>query len=436
VTNRTPSNAPFPRCCRRRVEASFDGGHITSDGGVLLLRQAARQTGLLRRVAHLIDDPRRQASCDHRFEDILEQRVFGVALGYEDLNDHDALRDDLALQTAVGRDERLAHPTTIGRLEGRAQRDWAWAAHQALFEQFVAAYDEPPDEVVLDFDTTDDQVHGGQVGRFFHGYYDGYCFLPLYVFCGDHLLVALLQEAGGDGAKHAPGVLALLVRQLRAVWPETRIVLRGDGGFCRWRMLRWCENNGVGYVVGVSKNKRLIRQIQPDLDEVERLFEEHQTPQRKFVDLRYAAGSWDRERRVIAKAEHLPGRSNPRFIVTNLDGDPRHLYEDVFCARGEMENRIKEQQLDLFADRTSCHNWWPNQWRLLLASLAYTLMAHIRRVGLQGTAMARATCGSIRLKLLKIGAVVLRNTRRVRLLLSSAYPSQAFFWEVARRLSG
>lgn len=262
MTKRTRSAIEFPRSCRRRVEASFDGGNITSDGGLLLLRQAARRTGLLRRVAELIDDPRQTSKCDHSFLSMLEQRVFAIALGYEDLNDHETLRSDIALQTAVGRDERLAHPSTLCRLEGRAEHTWAWAAHQALFETFVAAHDEPPDEIVLDFDNTDDRVHGEQVGGYFHGYYNSYCFLPLYVFCGEHLLVAHLQPAFHDGARHAAGILTLLVRSIRRVWPQTRIIVRGDSGFCRWRLLRWCDRNNVGYIIGLARNSRLVRMVQ------------------------------------------------------------------------------------------------------------------------------------------------------------------------------
>lgn len=368
---------------------------------------------------------------------MLRQRVFAIALGYEDLNDHDALRHDIGLQTAVGRDERLAHSTTLCRLEKRATEAWATAGHQALFELFVAAHKQAPDEIILDFDNTDDRVHGKQIGRFFHGYYRSYCFLPLYVFCGDFLLVARLQPSSEDGAKHAQSVLAELVRSIRAVWPKTNIVLRGDSGFCRDALLTWCEDNAVGYVVGIAKNKRLKRMIEADMAEVALRSEASGRAERAFADLRYGARKWARQdRRVIAKVEHLPGGENPRFIITNLGGEARQLYESDYCARGAMENRIKEQQLDLFADRTSCHEWWPNQWRMLLSGLAYALLETIRRVGLAGTEMATAQCGTIRLRLLKIGAVLVRNTRRVRFLLASAYPNQRLFFAVARRLSG
>ncbi len=435
MTKRNPPVCEFSQCQRRRVEVSFDGGEVTSDGGVLLLRAAARRTGMLRDLSRRLTDPRRQASCKHSLKSMIEQRVIAVALGYEDLNDHETLRLDTALQTSVGRDEVLAHPSTLCRFENQASREWAWAVHRVLFEQFIAAHESPPDELVLDFDNTDDRVHGDQIGRHFHGYYRGYCFPPLYVFCGQHLLVARLQPSVDDGAKHAVGILALLVRAIRQVWPRTNIVFRGDGGFSRWKLMRWAERNGVSYIIGQPKNARLLGLIKDELADVARLCEETCEKQRQFSNLRYAAASWERERRVIAKVEHLPGRANPRFIVTNLGGDADALY-DEYCGRGEMENRIKEQQLDLMADRTSCHRWWPNQWRLLIASLAYTLMAYIRRVGLVGTHLANATCGTIRLRLLKIGAVVIRNTRRIRLLMSSAFPHQDLFLEATARLTG
>lgn len=435
MTKRTSSAFQFPRCQSRRVEASFDGGEITSDAGVLLLRAAARRTGMFKRLSCLITDPRRRASCRHTLRSIIEQRVYAIALGYEDLNDHDILRTDTALQTGVGRDEALAHSSTLCRFENKATKEWAWKAHQVLFELFIAAHDSPPNEVVLDFDNTDDRVHGEQVGRHFHNYYGGYCFLPLYVFCGQHLLVAHLQPSSDDGAKRSAGILALLVRAIRQKWPQTNIVFRGDGGFSRIKIMHWAERNGVGYIIGQPQNKRLLALVKDDMDALAVKFKEENEKQRVFKDLRYAARSWRYERRVIARLEHLQGGPNPRFIVTNLGGHPEALYTE-YCGRGEMENRIKEQQLDLLADRTSCRNWWPNQWRLLLAGLAYTLMAFIRRVGLAGTKLSKATCGTLRIRLLKIGAVVLRNTRRVRLLMSSVFPHKELFLDVAARLTG
>lgn len=425
----------FPRCKRRTVEAHFGGGSVSSDGGVLLLRQADRRLALTAGVAAALGDERRRASCQHDVRSLLRQRVYALALGYEDLNDHQTLRADPGLQTAVERDEPLASSPTLCRWENRADRDAAWAIHRVLVERFIASYKCPPRRLVLDFDATDDAVHGNQDGRFFHGYYNQYCFLPLYVFCGAQLLVSYLRPSSADPARHVWAILALLVKRLRQEWPGVEIVFRGDSAFCRWRLLAWCERHDVGYIVGLAKNSRVQAQAADLMAAARAGFAATGEKQRLFADLVYAAGTWDKPRRVIAKAEHGDLGSNPRFVVTNLDGVAQTLYDDVYCARGEMENRIKEQQLDLFADRTSCHRWWPNQLRLLLSSLAYTLLEAIRRLALQGTELARAQCGTIRLKLLKIGAVVVRNTRRVRFILSSGYPLQALFFQVVARLA-
>ena len=435
MTNCTQESFQFPACKRRKVEANFQGGDITSDGGVLLLQQADRRLGLTEAIARILDDPRRQASVDHNGLNLLRQRIYGLGLGYEDLIDHETLRQDLAIQTALGRTEELASSSTLCRWENRADRETAGRMHEVIVEQFIASFKKAPKKLILDFDATDDAVHGQQEGRFFHGYYDHYCFLPLYVFCGRQLLVSYLRPSKIDGAKHAWAILALLVKRLRQAWPQVKIIFRGDSGFCRWRMLSWCERNHVGYIVGIAKNQRLnalTAQLQRDAKEC---YAELGTKVRWFSDIQYAAGSWNRRRRVIAKIEHTGKGSNPRYVVTNLSGDAKMLYEKLYCARGEMENRIKEQQLDLFADRTSCHRWWPNQFRLLLSSLGYMLLEAIRRLALKGTELANAYVGTLRLKLLKIGAVILRNTRRVRFLLSSAYPHQRLFLQVAARLA-
>ena len=437
MTDCNSGRLSFPACRGRRVEAGFDGGEVTSNGGALLLRQADRRLGLTAAVARRLGDPRQRGKLRHGVADLLRQRVFGIALGYEDLNDHAALRHDLALQTAAGRDRALASAATPCRFENRAERGWAChpsAVHEVLAAAFIASFERPPEEIVLDIDATDDAVHGRQEGRFFHGYYDRYCFLPLYVFAGDHLLVAYLRPADIDPAKHARAVLKLLVARLRRAWPGVRIVVRADSGFCRWRLMSWCERHGVGYILGLAGNARRAALGRPAMALAEARFAASGLKQRHFAELGYGARSWDRDRRVIARIEHGPKGANPRFVVTNLAGDGRDLYERLYCARGEMENRIKEQQLQLFADRTSCHRWWPNQFRLLLASLAYTLLNAIRRRGLEGTDMARAQCATFRLKLLKIGAVITRNTRRVRFHLSSACPEQDLFRLVAAQL--
>ncbi len=435
MTDCTQSGFDFPVCKRRRVEVNFEGGEITSDGGVLLLRQADRVLGLSEAVAQALGDARRQASCWHDGVSLLRQRVYALALGYEDLNDHDRLRRDVVLQTGVDRDAALASASTLCRWENRADREVAWRMHEVLVAQFITSFQRAPKRLVLDFDATDDAGHGKQEGRFFHGYYDHYCFLPLYVFCKDQLLASYLRPSKIDAAKHAWAILALLVKRLRQVWPKVKIIFRGDSGFCRWRMLAWCERHRVGYIVGIAKNKRLNRLAKADRDAAEHAFAASARKQRRFAECSYAADTWDRSRRVLVKAEHTAKGSNPRYVVTNLPGDPQRLYDRLYCARGEMENRIKEQQIDLFSDRTSCSAWWPNQFRLLLSSLAYTLLEAIRRLALHGTELARAYVGTVRLKLLKIGAVVLRNTRRVRILLSSSYPYQDLFLRVAARLA-
>ena len=340
----------------------------------------------------------------------------------------------MALQTAVGRTRALASASTLSRWENRSDRAQAWRLHKVLVEQFIGSFRHAPRKLVLDFDATDDRVHGGQEGRFFHGYNDHYCFLPLYVFCGDQVLVSYLRPSKIDGAKHAWAILALLVKRLRRAWPRVRIVFRGDSGFCRRRMLRWCERHDVKYIVGIARNQRLTALARPWREAAAEAFERTGVKQRVFGEFGYAARTWDRRRRVLLKAEHGARGANPRYVLTNLTGSPQRLYERVYCARGDMENRIKEQQLDLFADRTSCHGWWANQFRLLMSSFAYVLLEAIRRLALHGTELARAYVGTIRLKLLKIGAVIIRNTRRIRLLLASAYPYQDLFCLVAARL--
>lgn len=419
---------------RRAVEARFDGGAITSDGGSLLLREVERRTGLLHNVSRRLTDPRSPRRCRHDAASLLRQRVFGVALGYCDLNDHGALRSDAAFQTAVARDQPLASASTLCRFEQRADTGFAWAAHAALFERFVASFDTRPKRLTLDFDATDDRVHGEQDGRYFNGFYDGYCFLPLYVFCGDQLLVSYLRSAARHGAHHAAAILRLLVHALRARWPDVEIVLRADAGFCTPKILHAAQRLGIDYILGFSVNARLKRLSAPWLDAADIAYQRTGAPVRFFTEDTYRARSWKRSSRLLVKAEHTGIGRNARFVITNLTGDPQHLYEAVYCARGDMENRIKEQQLDLYADRTSAHDWWANQMRLLLAGLAYALMDAIRTIALTGTRWARASVGTLRLRVLKIGAVVFRNTRRVRLHLSSQYPNPEMLHLIVARL--
>ena len=425
----------FSNCRKRQVKGNFFGEPISSNGGSLLVREVDRRMGLTMAVARALGDQRQRGKVRHDVETMVRQRVHAIALGYEDLNDHDALRDDLVVQTACERDGVLASSSTLCRFEQRAERQWAIAIHQQLVEQFIASFAHRPRELVLDFDATDDPVHGHQPGRFFHGYYDRYCFLPLYVFCGQQLLVAYLRPSNIDASKHAWGILSLLVKRFREKWPGVGVVVRGDSAFCRHRMLDWCERHGVRYIVGLARNAVLEREVQVACEVARDGFEATGRKSRLFTEFAYAARTWRRARRVIARIEHGPRGRNPRFVVTNLDGEANELYERVYCARGDMENRIKEQQLALFADRTSSSKWWTNQYRVLLAALAYTLLETMRRTVLGGTDLARAQCQTLRLRLLKIGAVVTRNTRTVKVRLSSACPDQAVFRLLVHRLT-
>ena len=428
----------FTRCKGRKVQANFKGGEITSDAGAILLNRADKMIGLTKRIAVTINDPRCKGKIDHKAGDILRQRVYGLALGYEDLNDHATLRKDTAIQTAVGSDKDLASSSTLCRFENAADRQLCWDINKAFVEVFIESYKKPPKEIILDFDATDDPVHGDQVGKFFHGYYKHYCFLPLYVFCGKHLLAAYLRPSNIDPAYGAWSILKLLSKRFREVWPGVKIIFRADSGFCRHLMMNWCDKQEepIHYIIGIARNPRLEELAKPLIQKAHHQFEATDKKQRLFDDLRYAAESWKYERRIIVKAEHTAKGKNPRFLVTNLAGDSQDLYEKLYCARGEAENRIKAQQLDLFADRTSCMNWVPNQLRMLLSGMAYTLIEAIRRLALKNTELMKASCGTIRLKLFKIGAIVLKNTRRVQMLLSSAYPYQKIFYKISYRLGG
>lgn len=430
---------------RREVVARFDGGSITSDGGVLLLREVEARTGIVAGFAACFRDLRDPARIEHSVSELVTQRVFGLALGYEDLVDHDDLRRDPLLAVAVGRadaERPLAGKSTLNRLEltrgdaTAADRYQKIVIEQAavdrlLVDVFIAAHATPPQQIVLDLDATDDPLHGQQEGRFFHGYYGCYCYLPLYIFCGEHLLCARLRKADIDGAAGSLDELARIVAQIRAAWPQTAIVIRADSGFCREEIMAWCESHDVDYVLGIARNPRLEAEVVAELElaRVEQLL--RGTAVRRFKELRYRTlTSWSRERRVIAKAESLEKGSNPRFIVTSLPRnryDGRTLYETVYCARGDMENRIKEQQLYLFADRTSAATMRANQIRLDLSSVAYVLLAALRRLALAGTEMARAQCHTIRSKLLKIGALVTLSARKVWVSLASGCPYAAIF---------
>lgn len=428
----------FSRLGRRKIHADFNGGAISSDAGGLLLREVDQRIGLIDAIAESIPDQRQPAKVTHDLRTMLAQRIFAIALGYEDGNDHNDLRHDPLLQLVTGRgidpEEPLASPSTLCRMENDVPREALTRFAAVFVDQFIASYDTPPAEIVLDFDATDDPVHGRQEGRFFHGYYDHYCFLPLYVFCGNQLLCAYLRPSKIDAARHSRAILKLLVDRIRKDWPRTRIVFRGDSGFCRWKLLRWCDRHDVFYIVGLAKNARLKRMARRQIVSARWRHRRSGHKQRLFGDLDYGAASWDRRRRVIVKAEHSDRGANPRFVVTNLPGAAQGLYEKVYCQRGEMENRIKEQQLALFADRTSCQAFGANQLRLLLSSAAYVLLDALRRLGLSSTPLARAQCQTIRVKLLKIGARITQSVRRVVLHMASGYPLQHLFSHVLQRL--
>jgi hypothetical protein len=372
MTKCTDGELSFGRIGRLAVQAAFDGGDIGSDGGALLLRRVDERLGLCRRVAAVLTDPRDPSRIRHTQQDMVRQRVFGLALGYEDLNDHGALRTDTLLQTAVGRDEKLASAPTLCRLEGRADRAMAWALHGVLRDLFVESFAQPPQELVLDFDASDVPLHGMQQGRFFHGYYDHYCYLPLYVFCGERLLACVLRPSNRDGAYQAAAVLKLLVKRLRQVWPGVRIVLRGDSGFCRRRLMNWCERNTVSYVIGLARNARLHERVALVEQALEEEYRASGEKQREIGEFAYAAGSWKSQRRVVTRLEYGAEGTNPRFVVTNLTEPAAAIYDERYCARGEAENRIKEVQLGLFGTRASGHRMAVNQLRLLFSALAYT----------------------------------------------------------------
>jgi Transposase DDE domain group 1 len=438
MTQCNPKPLHFASLDSRRLEADFSGGALTSDAGALLLREVDHRLGLLDALDRALPDPRDPERVEHTQRSLLAQRVFGLALGYEDLNDHQRLRHDPLWQLLAERTpdpaQPLASAPTLCRLENRVGRAALWRLAQVLVEQFVASFLLPPHTLVLDFDATDFPIHGHQDGRFFHGYYDNYCFLPLYVFCGEQLLVAYLRPSNHDASYHAGAILKLLVQHLRRAWPDVKLVFRGDSGFCRWRLLRWCDHHGIGYVVGLARNPRLQRLAADWIDEAERRWQRTGQPQRLFGSLSYAAGTWDRPRRVLVKAEHTAQGDNPRFVVTNLPGAPQDLYDKVYCARGEMENRIKEQQLGLFAQRTSCHELLANQFRLLLSAAAYVLVESLRRLGLSGTEWGRSQAWTIRLRLLKVAALVQVSVRRVYVRLASGFPLREVFVAAVTRI--
>jgi hypothetical protein len=426
----------------RQVVARFDGGTLSSDGGSLLLRETDRRIKLLERLAGCFLDGRNPVRVKHSVRQMISQRVYGLALGYEDLNDHEHLREDPLLQVLADKPQQdgpLAGKSTLNRMElgdGQPHRYkkityWREAIDDLMVDVFLEAHTAAPEQIVLDIDTTDMALHGNQEGRFYHGYYDHYCYLPLYVFCGEHVLCARLRRSNIDPSLGSVKEVTRIVERIRAVWPEVTIILRGDSGFCRDELMNWCETHQVEYVLGMARNCRLEAMVAEALEQAQQQCARTAKPGRVFVEFQHqtVSGSWSRRRRVVAKAEHIDGKSNPRFVVTSLSATQwaaQPLYEALYCARGDMENRIKEQFV-LFADRVSAATMRANQLRLYLSVMAYTLMAGLRRLGLRGTELAAAQVGTIRLRLLKIGAQIRVSVRKVWVQMASSYPDQALF---------
>jgi Transposase DDE domain group 1 len=448
MTECSQSSFGFEALGRREIVARFDGGTISSDGGAFLLRQTDQRLNLLPRLAECFLDGRNQNQVDHSIQEMLAQRVYGLALGYEDLNDHEQLRHDPVFGILAGREkleQPLAGKSTLNRMEmGAGEKDrykkitfWKEAVDELLVNLFLESYAQAPEEIVLDIDTTDLPLHGKQEGRFFHGYYDNYCYLPLYIFCGEHVLCARLREANHDAAFGSLAEIERIVAQIRGVWPEVKIILRGDSGFCRNELMSWCEQHGVDFVFGLARNQRLRKIIGGEMHTATEQWKQTGKPARVFREFAYQTkktkkGGWDRERRVVAKAEHIDGKENPRFVVTSLTSAvwaAQALYEELYCERGDMENRIKEQ-FSLFADRASAETMRANQMRLYLSATAYVLVSGLRRLGLKETALAQAQVSTIRTKLLKIGAQIRVTVRKVWVSMASSYPWQGLYEQV------
>jgi len=451
-TECTGERLNFQAVGRREVVAKFDGGQLSSDGGGLLLRETERRTGIVKQFAECFRDYRHSSMIEHTLSSLIGQRVIGLGLGYEDLNDHDHLRHDPLIATLVDKadpTQPLAGKSTLNRLEltpegngeGRYKKIVynGEAIDRFFVNVFVQAYPTAPKRIVLDLDTTDDEIHGGQEGRFFHGYYGSYCYLPLYIFSGEHLLCARLRQSNAGPAEGTVAELDRIVAQIRQAWPDVEIVIRADSGFCRDDIMSWCEEHGVGYVIGLARNARLERMIASEMEEACAESKRTEQPARIFKDFTYQTlESWSRTRRVVGKAEYLIDKQNARFIVTSQpieSIDAQTLYEDEYCARGDMENRIKEQKTFLFSDRTSAATMRANQLRLWFSSVAYLLMSALRRLGLKDTDLARAQCDTIRLKLFKIGARIKVTARKIWVSLSSSYPMAVLFARVCGNLA-
>ena len=463
MTQRKRKRPALKRLRRKAVEADFSGGTMTTDGGLLLLREADAKLKLMERINKAIADPRDPFYTTHSQTEMLTSRIFGIAAGYEDANDHQELRHDPAFRVAAGRDLELtrddedyvalASPSTISRFENRIDKNTCLELHRVLVDTFLDSYDEPPTEIVLDVDSTDDPVHGEQEKRFFNGYYDRYCYLPLYIFCGDQLLVSYLRSSGDGGAKHVRPIIKLLVGAIRQRWPEVKIIVRGDTDFSKPNLMRWCDKNDVGYVFGFGVNPRIKQDMVYESIKAHAEYKRTGQTQKSFRWIAYQANSWKSARWIVGKSEHGDKGRNQRFVVTNIPTiaaekpnkdrievspaiNPEVFYNTQYCIRGEMENRIKEQQLFLFSDRTSCSKFIANQFRLLLSSFAYVLVDSVRRIGLSNTYASRWRVNTIRLRLLKISARVVSSVRREMFHLSESYAYKSIYHLVLDRLCG
>ena len=462
-TQCTPSQLEFHALGQREVIGKFDGGSITSDAGGLLLRETEKRTGIIQGFTQCFADLRDQELIEHTVEELVAQRVYGLALGYEDLNDHDELRRDPLLAVLVGKEDpegndrlrpqdkgkAMAGKSTLNRMELTSAQATASERYKKIIMKpedidrhfvtvFLQAHGEAPKQIILDVDATDDPLHGNQEGRFFHGYYGNYCYLPLYIFCGEFLLCARLRSSNIDASEGTVEELKRIVGQIRQAWPDVKIIVRGDSGFCRDGIMSWCESEKIDYVFGLAKNERLKAVIAEELRQAQALYEATKKAARVFKDFRYRTlDSWERERRVVGKAEYMEKGANPRFIVTSIAEEniaACALYEEMYCERGDMENRIKEQQLYLFADRTSAGKLRANQLRLYFSSVAYILMQSLRRLGLKGTQMETAQCNTIRLKILKVGAQIKVTVRKVWVSLAGGYPYADLFVQIYKNL--
>lgn len=435
MTNNNKFPIKFSSLKNKKIIANFEGGDITTDAGILLLREVDKKTSLTKNLSKIIDqtENRQKGKVIHNSIDMLRQRIYALALGYEDLNDHTCLRKDKAFQTAVEKSDDLASASTLCRFENKFNRKQALALQEEMLKQFVKTFSSEPKNLILDFDSTDLPIYGNQVNKHYHGYYKNDCFLPLHVFCKEKLLVSYLRPSNIDGAKHAWAILSLLVKYFRKIWPNIKIIFRADSGFCRHEIFNWCEKHNIEYIVGIGSNARLQKLIQSLVNSAKTNYETTKEKQQLFTEFLYSADTWKKQRRIIGKAEYNRLGDNRRFIVTTLTDSCETIYKNVYCARGNMENKIKEQ-FELFSYRTSCHEWWPNQMRILLSGFAYILIENLRSLYLKGTQFFNSEINTIRLKLLKIGAVICINTRKMMMYISNNYVHQSLFINLVESL--